>query len=192
MGDLSYTIRSLARSPLSFALRAVGDPSALIPAVRETIRGIDPNIGIDVIAPMERLEVGSRSKERFYAVMLGVFASVSALLAAIGIYGVLAYAVAQRTRELGVRVALGARPGQVLALVMRQGLALTAAGLAIGFIAAAAGARSIEAMLFGITPLDPPAFMAVAVGFAIIATVASYVPARYATRVDPAVTLRDE
>jgi ABC-type antimicrobial peptide transport system permease subunit len=124
--------------------------------------------------------------------MLGAFASISALLAAIGVYGVLAYAVAQRTREIGVRLALGARAGQVLALVMRQGLTLTAVGLMIGFIAAGAGARSIEAMLFGITPLDPAAFIAVAVGFAIVAAVASYVPARYATRVDPAVTLRDE
>jgi putative ABC transport system permease protein len=164
----------------------------LIPAVRETVRAIDRNIGVDVIAPMEHLEASSRSKERFYAVMLGVFAAVSALLAAIGVYGVLAYAVAQRTKEIGVRLALGARAGQVLALVMRQGLALTAAGLAIGFIAAAAGARSIEAMLFGITPLDPPTFTAVAVGFTIVAAAASYVPARYATRVDPAVTLRDE
>ena len=177
---------------LSFALRTTGDPAVLIPAVRDAIRGIDPNIGIDVIAPMVDLEAGSRSRERFYAVMLGVFALMSAVLAAIGVYGVLAYAVAQRTREIGVRLALGARAGQVLALVMRQGLALTAAGVTIGLAAAAAGARSIEAMLFGITPLDPPAFAAVAVGFAIVAGVASYVPARYATRVDPAVTLRDD
>jgi putative ABC transport system permease protein len=177
---------------LSFALRTAGDPAASIPSARDTVRGIDPNIGIDVIAPMEQLESGSRSKERFYAVMLGVFAAVSALLAAIGVYGVLAYAVAQRTKEIGVRLALGARAGQVLALVMRQGLALTTAGLAIGFIAAAAGARSIESMLFGITPLDPPTFAAVAAGFAIVAAIASYVPARYATQVDPAVTLRDE
>jgi putative ABC transport system permease protein len=177
---------------LSFALRTAGDPAASIPAVRETVRAIDPNIGVDVIAPMEQLEAGSRSRERFYAVMLGVFASVSALLAAVGVYGVLAYAVAQRTKEIGVRLALGASAGQVLALVMRQGLALTATGLAIGFVAAAAGARSIEAMLFGITPLDPPTFTAVAVGFMIVAAAASYVPARYATRVNPAVTLRDE
>jgi predicted permease len=177
---------------LSFALRTAGDPAALIPAVRENVRAIDPHIGIDVIAPMERLEAGSRSRERFYAVMLAIFATVSALLAAIGVYGVLAYSVAQRTKEIGVRLALGARAGQVLALVMRQGLTLTAAGLAIGFVTAAAGRKSIEAMLFGITPLDPPTFAAVAVGLAIVAAAASYIPARSATRVDPAVTLRDE
>ena len=177
---------------LSFALRTTGDPAAMIPTVRNTIRAIDPNIGIDAIAPMERLESSSRSKQRFYAVMLGVFAAVSALLAAIGVYGVLAYAVVQQTREIGVRLALGATAGQVLALVMRRGLALTAIGVALGLGVAAAGARSIESLLFGIKPLDPPTFAAVAAGFALVAAVASYVPARYATKVDPAVTLRDE
>jgi putative ABC transport system permease protein len=177
---------------LSFALRTTGDPATLIPAVRETINRIDPNIGIDAIAPMEQLEASSRSKQRFYAAMLGIFAVVSGLLAAIGVYGVLAYAVVQRTREIGVRLALGARASQVLGLILRQGLALTIAGLALGLIAAAAGARSIESMMFGITPIDPPTFAAVAVGFALVATIASYLPARYATRIDPAVTLRDE
>jgi len=177
---------------LSFALRTTGDPATLVPAVRETIRGIDPNIGIDAIAPMEQLEASSRAKQRFYAVMLGVFAAVSAVLAAIGVYGVLAYTVVQQTREIGVRLALGARAGQVLALVMRRGLALTVVGVALGLGVAAAGARSIESMLFGLTPLDPPTFAAVAIGFALVATVACYVPARYATKVDPAVTLRDD
>ena len=177
---------------LSFALRTTGEPAELIPAVREAIAGIDPNIGIDAIAPMEQLEASSRSKQRFYAVMLGVFAAVSALLAAIGVYGVLAYSVAQRTREIGVRMALGARAGQVLALIMRNGLMMTAIGVALGLVAAAAGSRAIESMLFGITPLDPTTFTAVAIGFAVIAALASYVPARYATKVDPAIALRDE
>jgi putative ABC transport system permease protein len=177
---------------LSFALRTAGDPAALVPTVRDTIRAIDPHIGIDAMAPMEQLEASSRSKQRFYAVMLGVFAIVSAVLAAIGVYGVLAYAVAQRTREIGVRMALGARAGQVLALIMRRGLLLAAIGVALGLIGAAAGARSIESMLFGIKPLDPPTFAAVAVGFAMVAALASYLPARHATKVDPAVTLRDE
>jgi predicted permease len=177
---------------LSFALRTAGDPAAAIPSVRETIRAIDPNIGIDAIVPMEQLEATSRSQQRFYAVMLGVFAAVSSILAAIGVYGVLAYAVAQSTKEIGVRMALGARAGQVLAMIMRRGLTLTAVGVGLGLMAAAAGSRAIESMLFGITPLDPPTFIAVAVGFAIIAALASYWPARHATQVDPAITLRDE
>jgi len=177
---------------LSFALRTTGDPAALIPSVRESIAAIDPNIGIDAMVPMEQLEASSRSRQRFYAVMLGVFAAVSAILAAIGVYGVLAYAVAQSTKEIGVRMALGARAGQVLAMIMRRGLTLTAAGVALGLIAAAAGSRAIESMLFGITPLDPATFTAVAVGFALIAALASYFPARHATQVDPAITLRDE
>jgi predicted permease len=177
---------------LSFALRTTGDPAALIPAVRESIGAVDPGIGIDAIAPLDQLEASSRSRQRFYAVMLGVFAAVSALLAAIGVYGVLAYAVTQRTREIGLRMALGAGAGQVLALIMRHGLVMTATGVALGLGIAAAGARSIESMLFGIRPIDPPTFAAVAAGFALVAALASYFPARHATRVDPAVTLRDE
>jgi putative ABC transport system permease protein len=177
---------------LSFALRTTGDPAAMVPAVRESIRGIDPSIGIDAIVPMSELEASSRSQQRFYAIMLGAFAAISALLAAIGVYGVLAYAVAQRTREIGVRLDLGARAGQVLALIMQRGLVLTAAGLLLGVAAAAASARSIEAMLFGITPLDLPTFSAVAIAFFIVAALASYVPARHATKVDPAVTLRED
>ena len=177
---------------LSFAVRTSGDPSVLIPAVRETITAIDPNIGIDAIAPMEQLEASSRSQQRFYAVMLAIFAVISAVLAAIGVYGVLAYAVTQRTKEIGVRMALGAGAPQVLALIMRSGLVLTAIGVAAGLVIAAAGARSIESMLFGVKPIDPSTFIGVAAGFTIVAALASYVPARHATRVDPAVTLRDE
>ena len=177
---------------LSFALRTTGDPGALIPSVRDTLTAIDPNIGIDAIVPMERLESSSRARERFYAVMVGVFAAVAAVLAAIGVYGVLTYAVAQRTKEIGVRMALGARAAQVLSLVMRRGLALTAGGITAGLGMAALAARSLESMLFGITPIDPPAFAAVAVGFTLVAAVASYVPARRATKVDPVVALREE
>ncbi|MBY0497692.1 MAG: ABC transporter permease [Cyanobacteria bacterium] len=177
---------------LSFAIRTTGGPSALVPAVRESITSIDPNIGIDAIAPMEQLEASARAQQRFYAVMLGVFAAVSAMLAAIGVYGMLTYAVSQRTKEIGVRMALGARANQVLTLFMRRGLVLTAAGVGLGLSAAAVGARSIESMLFGITPLDAPTFGAVAIGFALVAAVASYFPARYATRVDPIVTLRED
>jgi putative ABC transport system permease protein len=177
---------------LSFALRASGDPSTLVPAVRETVTALDPNIGIDAIAPMSDLEASAVSRERFYAVILGVFAAVAAILAAIGIYGVLAYAVAQRTQEIGVRMALGAQRRQVMALVMRRGLLLTAIGLSAGLIGAAASARYLESMLFGIQPLDAWTFLQVAVAFTIVAMLASYLPARRATTVDPVVALRHD
>jgi predicted permease len=190
--DLPARHNEFAIGFLSFALRTTGDPALQIPAVRQSIAAIDPNIGIDAIAPMEDLEASSRARQRFYAAILGVFAAVSALLAAIGVYGVLAYAVSQRTKEIGVRMALGARADQVLALILRRGLLLTTIGVTLGLVAAAAGARSMESMLFGIQPIDPPTFAAVAIGFASVAALASYFPARQATRVDPAVTLRDE
>ena len=134
----------------------------------------------------------SLARPRFYAVMLGVFAGVACVLAAIGIYGVLAYAVAQRTREIGIRMALGAQRVQVLALVLRSGAFLTIAGIALGLAGAAAGTRLLQGMLFGITPLDPQTFVAVSVLFGAVATLASYLPARRATRVDPMVALRSE
>ena len=177
---------------LSFALRAAGDPSVLAPNVREVIRSVDPNIGIDAILPMERLEASSRGRERFYAVVLGVFAAVAALLAVIGVYGVLAYAVVQRTQEIGVRMALGAQRQQVLGLIMRKGMLLTIAGVALGIVVAAAGARSLESMLFGVSPFDAATFGLVALSFTVVAALASYLPARHATRVDPMVALRVE
>jgi putative ABC transport system permease protein len=177
---------------LSFAIRTNDDPSALIPSVRETIRSLDPNIGIDAIAPMTALEATSVARERFYAVMLAVFATIAAILAAIGVYSVLAYAVAQRTAEIGVRMALGARRGQVMALVLKRGLALTTIGVSLGLIGAAAGSRYLQSMLFGIDPLDVLTFAQVAAAFTLVAAAACYLPARRATAVDPVVALRHE
>jgi putative ABC transport system permease protein len=177
---------------LSFALRTSGAPAAAVPMVRETVTGVDANIGIDAIVPLARLEASSHARERFYAVLLAVFASVAAVLAAIGIYGVLAYSVVQRTQEIGIRMALGARRAQVLSLVIRQGLMLTALGVALGLAGAAAASRYLQGMLFGVTPLDASTFAAVAVAFSLVAVAASYLPARRATEVDPIVALRVE
>ena len=120
----------------------------------------------------------------------GVFAGVAGLLAAIGIYGVLAYAVVQRTQEIGIRMALGAQRSQVLSLVLRKGLVLTALGVALGLVGAAGGARYLQGMLFGITPLDLWTFAVVAAAFSVVAALASYLPARRATKVEPVVALR--
>jgi putative ABC transport system permease protein len=177
---------------LSFAIRTNGDPAAAVPTIRQLVGAVDPNIGIDAIVPMTRLVGGSIARERFYAVMMGAFAGVSALLAAIGVYGLLAYIVIQRTQEIGTRMALGAQRAQVMALVLRRGLTLATVGIAVGLVGAAAGARLLRGMLFGVTPFDPTTFMTVSLMFGLVAMVASYVPARRATAVDPVVALKSE
>jgi putative ABC transport system permease protein len=141
---------------------------------------------------MSDIVSASVTRPRFYTVLFGTFAAIAIALAAIGIYGVMAHSVAQRTREIGIRLALGARRGQVLALVLKQGLLLTLAGVTIGLGGAAAATRYLEGMLFGLTPLDPPTFALVSLLLTLVATLATYVPARRATRVDPVQALRTE
>jgi putative ABC transport system permease protein len=182
----------LAFGFMSFAARTRDDPRKGITSVRQAIAAADPNAGIDAIAPMERLVAGSVARQRFYAVTLGTFAAVAALLAAIGVYGVLAYAVVQRTREIGIRVALGAGRSQVLMLVLRRGVLLALIGVAIGLTGAIGATRYLQGMLFGITPLDRSTFAVVSLAFLAVAALASYLPARRATEVDPMVALRSE
>jgi len=145
---------------------------------------------LDNVATMEQRLATSIARPRFYAVLLGVFAGVAGLLAAIGIYGVLAYAVVERTQEIGIRMALGAQRRNVLALVLRKGAILTLAGISLGLAGAVAATRLLQTMLFGVAPLDPATFAAVSSMFGAVATLASYVPARRATRVDPMIALR--
>jgi predicted permease len=191
-GDSAQRQEQLAIGFLSFAVRVRGNPAATAPTVARIVRAVDPNAGIDAMIPLERLVTSSVARPRFYAMLLGVFAGVAGFLAALGIYGVLAYAVVQRTHEIGIRMALGARHTQVLGLVLRQGMILATIGIGLGLVTAAAGTRFLQGMLFGITPLDPATFAAVAVTFGVVAIVASYVPARRATGVDPCVALRSE
>jgi putative ABC transport system permease protein len=176
----------------SFVIRTGDDPRRFVPLVREAVGKVDAAIGVDSIEPADRLLAASVARQRFYATVLAVFAIVAGVLAAIGINGVLAYSVAARTQEIGVRMALGAQRSQVLGLILRRGLALAAIGVALGMVAAAGAARYLQSMLFGIDALDPLTFAAVALGFTAIALLASYVPARRATRVEPVVALRCE
>jgi predicted permease len=183
---------ALAIGFLSFAVRSDGDPSAIAPVVRGIVNGVDPNIGIDALVPMTRLVASAIAPQRFYAVLLGIFAAIAGVLASVGIYSVLAYAVIQRTQEIGIRLSLGAPRAQVLALVLRKGLMLTGIGIVLGSLGAAASSGLLRSLLFGITPLDTATFAVVPAAFALVALIASYLPARRATGIDPIVALRQE
>jgi putative ABC transport system permease protein len=171
-------------------VRTAGDPVALTPAVRRLFREQDPELAVFGIEPLDRTLSRSLSARRFLMVLLALFAAVALALAAIGIDGVLAYAVAQRTREFGIRMALGAKPVQVLYSVLREAFVLTALGLAIGMGGALLLTRFLGSQLFAVAPTDPLTFAAVACFLAVAALIASGVPARRATKVDPTVALR--
>lgn len=176
----------------SIAVRTSGDWTAVAMDARAIMRELDPSAGVDGIATLEHLMSGSLVRPRFYAVLVGILACIAGILAAVGIYGVLAYAVVQRTQEIGIRMALGAERRTLLVFVLRQGLVLTLIGLALGLGGALALTRYLEGMLYGLTPLDAPTYALVAIAFATVAALASYVPARRATKVDPVVALRCE
>ena len=134
----------------------------------------------------------SVAQPRFYAILLGSFAAIALVIAALGIYGVISYAVSQRTRELGIRIALGAQRERVVRLVISQGLMLTLLGIALGVVGAAALTRLISSLLFGVAPADPLTFIGVAALFVLVACLASYLPARRAAGVDPIIAMRAE
>jgi putative ABC transport system permease protein len=175
-----------------YALRARADAGPAAIQVRDIVRQIDSSGTLFNVATMEQLVANRISRPRMYAVLLGLFAGIAAALAAIGTYGVIAYAVAQRTHEIGVRMALGARPRDVVRLAVGESLVRTAVGIAAGLALAAWLTRFLEGMLFGLTPLDRMTFAAVAAGFAALAALASVVPARRAAKVDPLIALRCE
>jgi putative ABC transport system permease protein len=177
---------------MSFGVKTRSNPAAFIPSVRDVVRGIDANASIDAIHTMDEMVGYSTARQRFYAVLLGIFAVVAGVLAAIGIYGVLAYSVVQRTQEIGVRMALGAERRQVMTLILRRGVVVAVTGIVIGLAGAFAGAQYMQSMLFGVEPRDPATFVTVAIAFALVAAAAAYLPARRATKVDPMVALRVE
>jgi predicted permease len=173
-------------------LRASGDPMALSAAARGVIRELDPSLAAFGVEALGDTLSRSVAERRFTMLVLGLFATLALVLAAVGIHGVLSFGIARRTREFGLRMALGAPPGLVRRLVVREGLALAGCGLAIGLLAAFGLTGLLAKLLFGVAPRDPATFLAVALFLAAVAASASYLPARRATRVDPAVALRTE
>ncbi len=176
----------------NFVLRAEGDPRSLIAAVRDAVREIDPNQPIREIATMQDLIDASSADVRVRVWLLSAFAGIALLLAAIGLYGVLASDVAQRKREIGVRLALGAEPNQLLRNIVRRGLAVTLIGLAAGLCGAIALSRFLATLLFGVAPLDTTVLIGVAIVMMTVAVIASWIPGRRAARVDPMLALRHE
>jgi putative ABC transport system permease protein len=173
-------------------VRTTGDPAGLVATVRGAIREQDPALAVFGLEPFVDTVSRSVAERRFTMLVLGLLASVALLLSAIGVHGVLSYTVTQRTREIGIRMALGAQPSGVLRLVVAEGLALALAGAALGLVAAFALTRSMGTLLYGVTPTDPLTFILVPAGLAVVALAASYLPARRATQVDPVTALRAE
>jgi putative ABC transport system permease protein len=177
---------------MSFVVRTQSDPMAMAEILRQSVTAADPNIPVYEISTMEQVVWESVAEPRFQTLLIGLFSALALTLAAIGIYGVISYSVATHVREIGVRLALGARTQDVTAMFVRRGLGLTLAGLAVGAAGALALTRLISKMLFAVTPTDPFAFAAAFFVLVAAALAASYVPARRAAAVDPAVALRDE
>jgi putative ABC transport system permease protein len=167
-------------------------PSSLTASVRDAIRGLDPNLPIADVRTMEEVVSATLSTPRFTGILLGMFAVVAVVLSAIGIYGVLSYLVSRRTREIGIRMAIGAGRGQVLGMVLRSGLSLALLGAGVGLVLAAGAARLMRSLLHDVAPGDPATFVFVAVTLPAVALAASVVPAWRATRVDPIVALKTE
>jgi putative ABC transport system permease protein len=173
-------------------IRTKTDAPALSAAIRSEVWSIDKDQPVSNIRTVEQILSGSIARPRFNLLLLGIFAALAMVLAAVGIYGVMSYTVTQNTREIGIRMALGARPGDVLKFVVGQGLALTFIGIGIGIAAAFALTRLMENLLFEVTATDPATFVLYPAILTGVALVACFVPARRATKVDPMVALRYE
>jgi putative ABC transport system permease protein len=174
-----------------WVLKTPAHPAALASSVRAAVWAVDPALPITHLETMETLRGAATAQEQFNLLLVGLFAVLALVLAAVGLYGVTAYAVAQRTRELGIRLALGAQPSDVLRIVLGQGARLVSIGLAIGTLASLALTRLMTTLLFGIGTRDPITFGGVGVLLAIVSLLACYIPARRAMRVDPVVALRN-
>jgi putative ABC transport system permease protein len=176
---------------LTIAIRTNGDPTRLVSPIRAAVRALDPDQPVSGIATMSDIVAASVQQPRDRTTLIAIFAGVALMLAALGVYGVMAYGANERTREIGLRVALGAASGDVVGLVVRGALGMTSIGVALGLVGGFLASRLLGSLLFGVTATDLPTFAVAAVVILGVAGLASWLPARRASRVDPVVALRD-
>jgi len=181
-------VRSLVANAL--VVRTAVDPLSLASSVRNSVWAVDKDQPVSNMDSMEHIVAGAVARQRFSMLLLAIFAGVALVLAAVGIYGVMSYSVTQQTREIGIRMALGAQRSDVLKMTVKQGLSLVGFGLVIGLVAAFVLTRVMATLLFGISPTDPLTFISISVVLLAVAILASYIPAVRATRVDPMIALR--
>jgi ABC-type antimicrobial peptide transport system permease subunit len=178
--------------PMQFAVHTANNPVALTPTLRSILKELDPNLPLSDVQTMDEVVSHSVAPRRFNMFLITIFAAVALLLALVGVYGVLAYSVGRRTSEIGLRVALGATPAKVLALIVVQGMRPILLGIGIGLIGAVGLSRFMGSLLFNVKPVDPATYAAVALLVAAAALLSCYVPALRALRVDPVAALRQE
>jgi ABC-type antimicrobial peptide transport system permease subunit len=177
---------------MTLTLRTSVEPLSLVSAVRKQVSDLDKNLPVYAVQTMDDVLSAEVASQRFNAGALAGFAGLAVLLAGVGIYGVMAYAVSQRTREMGVRIALGAETGNVLCMILGQGLRLAVTGVGLGLAASFGLTRLMSGLLFGVKPSDPQTFVLVTAALLVVALAACWIPAWRATRVDPVITLRYE
>jgi putative ABC transport system permease protein len=178
-------------STMTWVVRTSNDALAATSYARAAVRAVDPQLGMSDVATMEQVMSDATSDRRLNMLLFLMLGGLALALAAVGVYGVVAYSVSQRTHEIGVRMAIGARPIDVLRMVLNEGTRLAIAGVVLGSVVALGASRMIRGLLFNVSATDPATFAAVPVGLLAVALLASYLPARRATRVDPITALRD-
>jgi putative ABC transport system permease protein len=177
---------------MGFAIKTKGDPASLVSLVRKELAAVDPSQPIYAVDPMEKLLRGAVAQRRFVMLLLGSLSAIAVTLAMVGIYGVISFSVGERTQEIGIRLALGARASDVMRMVLSQGMRVALVGVVIGVGAAFALTRLLSGLLFEVSPTDPRTFLVVAGLLSSVALLACYIPAHRATKVDPLVALRCE